>query len=127
VRKFDAMAVEDLNVKGMVKNHHLAKSVSDAGWNQFILILTSKAEEAGRVVIKVNPRYTSQDCSRCGHRVRKTLAMREHWCESCGLEAHRDHNAAMNIKGRAGLSGMAGCNDLFGARSIICLRLSAIH
>jgi putative transposase len=55
VREFDAIAIEDLNVRGMVKNHHLAKSISDAGWSQFILILTSKAESAGRVVIKVNP------------------------------------------------------------------------
>ena len=106
VSKFDAMAVEDLNVKGMVKNHHLAKSISDAGWNKFILILTSKAEDAGRIVIKVNPSYTSQDCSKCGHRMRKTLAMREHRCENCGFESHRDHTAAMNIKGRAGLTGM---------------------
>jgi len=106
VRKFDAMAVEDLNIKGMVKNHHLAKSISDAGWSQFILILTSKAESAGRVVIKVNPAYTSQDCSECGHRVRKTLATREHRCINCGFVAHRDHNSALAIKGRAGLSGM---------------------
>jgi putative transposase len=106
VRGFDAIAVEDLNVKGMVKNHHLAKSISDAGWNQFVLILMSKAEEAGREVIKVNPSYTSQDCSKCGHRVRKTLATREHRCVNCGFIAHRDHNAALNIKGRAGLSGM---------------------
>src|SRR5215468_9901369 len=106
VRKFDAMAVEDLNIKGMVKNHHLAKSISDAGWSQFILILTSKAESAGRVVIKVNPAYTSQDCSQCGHRVRKTLAKREHRCDKCGYVAHRDHNSALAIKGRAGLSGM---------------------
>jgi len=106
VRKFDAMAVEDLNIKGMVKNHHLAKSISDAGWSQFILILTSKAESAGRVVIKVNPAYTSQDCSQCGHRVRKTLATREHRCINCGFVAHRDHNSALAIKGRAGLSGM---------------------
>ena len=106
VREFDAMAVEDLNVRGMVKNHHLAKSISDAGWSQFILILTSKAESAGRVVIKVNPAYTSQDCSQCGHRVRKTLAKREHRCDKCGYVAHRDHNSALAIKGRAGLSGM---------------------
>jgi putative transposase len=106
LREFDAIAVEDLNVKGMVKNHHLAKSISDAGWNQFVLILTSKAEEAGRVVIQVNPSYTSQDCAKCGERVRKSLATREHRCINCGLVAHRDHNAALNIKGRAGLSGM---------------------
>jgi putative transposase len=106
VREFDAIAVEDLNVKGMVRNHHLAKSISDAGWNQFIVILTSKAESAGRVVIKVNPAYTSQDCSQCGHRVRKTLATREHRCINCGFVAHRDHNSALAVKGRAGLSGM---------------------
>jgi len=106
VCEFDAIAVEDLNVRGMVKNHCLAKSISDAGWSQFILILTSKAESAGRVVIKVNPAYTSQDCSQCGHRVRKTLAMREHRCDKCGFVAHRDHNSALAVKGRAGLSGM---------------------
>jgi putative transposase len=106
VREFDAIAVEDLNVKGMVKNHHLAKSISDASWNQFVLILTSKAEEAGRVVFQVNPCYTSQDCAKCGQRVRKSLATREHRCLNCGFVAHRDHNAALNIKGRADLSGM---------------------
>jgi putative transposase len=106
VREFDAIAVEDLNVKVMVRNHHLAKSISDAGWSQFIVILTSKAESAGRVVIKVNPAYTSQDCSQCGHRVRKTLATREHRCINCGFVAHRDHNSALAVKGRAGLSGM---------------------
>lgn len=106
VREFDAIAVEDLNIKGMVQNHHLAKSISDAGWHQFVLILTSKAEEAGRVVIKVHPSYTSQDCWQCGHRERKTLAAREHRCINCEFVAHRDHNAALNIKGRADLSEM---------------------
>jgi putative transposase len=107
VREFDAIAVEDLNVRGMVKNHHLAKSISDAGWSQFTSILTSKAESAGREVIKVNPSYTSQDCSQCGARVRKTLATREHRCINCGFVAHRDHNAALNIQERgARASGM---------------------
>jgi putative transposase len=107
VRKYDRIAVEDLNVKGMVKNHHLAKSISDAGWSQFTEILTSKAESAGREVIKVNPSYTSQECARCGARVRKTLARREHRCVSCGFVAHRDHNAAINIEKRGALaSGM---------------------
>ena len=107
VREFDAIAVEDLNVKGMVKNHHLAKSISDAGWSQFTSILTNKAESAGRQVVKVNPSYTSQDCSQCGNRVRKTLATREHRCINCGFVAHRDHNAALNIRERgARASGM---------------------
>src|SRR5215510_2639453 len=100
IREFDAIAVEDLKVKGMVKNHHLAKSISDAGWSQFTSILTNKAESAGRQVVKVNPSYTSQDCSQCGHRVRKTLARREHRCINCGFVAHRDHNAALNIRER---------------------------
>jgi putative transposase len=95
VREFDKIEVEDLNIKGMVKAHRLAKSISDAGWSQFTKILTSKAESAGREVIKVNPSYTSQDCSKCGTRgVRKTLATREHRCLNCGLVMHRDHNAS---------------------------------
>jgi putative transposase len=107
VREFDTIAVEDLKIKGMVKNHRLAKSISDAGWGQFTKILTSKAESAGRKVIKVSPSYTSQDCSKCGARVHKTLATREHRCIRCGLVAHRDHNAAINIERRGALaSGM---------------------
>jgi putative transposase len=106
VREFDTIAVEELNIEVMVKNHYLAKSISDAGWIKFISILTSKAESAGRRVIKVDPSYTSQDCSQCGHRVKKSLALREHRCIKCGFVSHRDHNAAINIKGRAVPSGM---------------------
>ena len=100
IRTYDHITIEDLNVCGMVKNHHLAKSISDAGWNQFAMILTSKAANAGREVVKVNPAYTSQDCSQCGSRVRKSLAIREHRCINCGFVAHRDHNAAINIQKR---------------------------
>jgi putative transposase len=66
VREFDRIGVEDLNVSGLAqsrKNHHLAKAISDVGWNQFIAITTSKAESAGRRVVKVPTQYTSQDCS----------------------------------------------------------------
>ena len=100
VDEFGVIVVEDLNIKVMVKNHHLAKSISDAGWNQFILALESKAQREGRELIKVTSSFTSQDCSRCGERVRKTLAMREHRCIACGLVTHRDHNAALNVKWR---------------------------
>ena len=95
--------VEDLNIQGMVRNHHLAKSISDAGWAQFIMIVIFKAEEAGREVIKVNPAYTSQDCSRCGHRNEITLATRIYRCSECRLVIHRDRNGAKRIeqKGRA--------------------------
>lgn len=106
IREFDTFAFENLNIEGMVKNHHLAKSISDAAWDTFLSIHTSKAENAGRAVGFVNPAFTSQDCSRCGNRVRKSLAVREHRCVQCGLVLHRDHNAAINIKGRADLAGM---------------------
>ncbi|HEX8843384.1 MAG TPA: RNA-guided endonuclease TnpB family protein [Pyrinomonadaceae bacterium] len=101
IREFDDLAVEDLNIRGMVKNHHLAKSISDAAWGKFLLILAAKAEEAGRRVWKVPAAFTSQECSACGARVRKSLATREHQCIECGLMLHRDHNAAKNIRGRA--------------------------
>jgi len=107
VNQYQSITVEDLNIKGMVKNHHLAKSISDAGWGQFIMIVIYKAEEAGRVVIKVNPSYTSQECSRCGHRNEITLATRIYRCSQCGLVIHRDRNGAKRIeqKGRAAPSG----------------------
>ncbi len=107
VAQYQSITVEDLNIRGMVRNHHLAKSISDAGWGQFIAIVIYKAEEAGRTVIKVNPSYTSQECSRCGHRNRITLATRIYRCSQCGLVIHRDRNGAKRIeqKGRAVSSG----------------------
>jgi putative transposase len=100
LKEYDEVVFEDLNIAGMVKNHHLAKSISDAGWGGFINVHTAKAENAGRSVVKVPAAFTSQDCSRCGGRVRKTLAVREHRCIGCGLVLSRDHNAALNIKAR---------------------------
>jgi putative transposase len=107
VNQYQSLKVEDLNIRGMVKNHHLAKSISDAGWGQFIEIVVFKAEEAGRRVIKVNPSYTSQDCSRCGHRNQIGLATRIYRCAQCELVIHRDRNGAKRIeqKGRADPSG----------------------
>jgi putative transposase len=86
-----------LNIKGLLKNHHLAKSISDAGWGTFISILENKAANAGRRVWKVAAAFTSQDCSQCGNRVKKSLSQREHRCIGCGFVVHRDHNAARNI------------------------------
>lgn len=103
VKEFDQVVFEDLNIKGMVKNHHLAKSISDAAWGTFLLIHTGKAANAGRVVKKVPAAFTSQDCSQCGARIKKSLAVREHRCIACGFVAHRDHNAAINIQQRAGI------------------------
>ncbi|HYE72601.1 MAG TPA: transposase [Blastocatellia bacterium] len=101
IKEFDAIVFEDLNIKGLVKNHYLAKSISDAAWGTFINTVTSKAAKAGRIVERVPAAFTSQDCSSCGHRVRKSLAVREHRCIACGFVAHRDHNAAINIRLRS--------------------------
>jgi len=94
----DTIAVEDLSVNRMVHNHCLAKSISDAAWSLFTSYLSYKAANAGRGFIAVNPAYTSQDCSRCGHRQKLTLADRLYRCPCCGLEIGRDHNAAINIR-----------------------------
>ena len=82
----------------MVKNHHLAKSISDAGWSAFLNILSNKAACAGRSVVAVPPAYTSQACSGCGAMVAKGLSVRWHECPECGTILHRDHNAAKNIQ-----------------------------
>ena len=95
VNNFGLIAVEDLNVKGLASGM-LAKSVTDAGWSSFIAKLTSKAEEAARVVVKVDPRGTSQRCV-CGADVPKTLSQRRHECSECGLSVGRDHASAMEI------------------------------
>ena len=97
VNRFGILAVEKLNVKGMVQNHCLAKSISDASWTQFRNALTMKAESAGRLVVAVNPAYTSQDCSACGYRAKKKLSERWHHCPMCGFRLDRDTNAAVNI------------------------------
>ena len=97
VRQYDTIYLEDLRVRNLVRNHHLAKSISDAGWAQFRTILEYKAACAGKQVVAVEPAYTSQDCSACGERAPKSLSVRTHLCPSCGFSADRDHNAALNI------------------------------
>src|SRR5262249_23450834 len=101
LRTYDIVYLEDLRVANMVRNHHLAKSISDASWYSFRTILEGKAAYAGRRVVAVPPAYTSQDCSGCGERVRKSLSVRTHVCPRCGLVLDRDENAALNIR-RAG-------------------------
>jgi putative transposase len=103
VRENDTIYHEDLQTANMVKNHHLAKSISDAGWSAFLSILSFKAACAGRRVQAVNPAFTSQKCSGCGEMVAKGLSVRWHSCPDCGVALHRDHNAAKNIE-RAGLA-----------------------
>ena len=94
----EEVAVEDLKIRNMAQNHRLAKSISDAGWGNFQLILQSKAENAGKQLTEVAPKYTSQKCSGCDTIVKKSLSVRIHDCPDCDLQLDRDHNAAINIK-----------------------------
>ena len=117
VNRFGFIAVEKLNIKDMSKRPApkqdtqtgeflpngasqkagLNKSIADAVLGMFRNVLASKAESAGRKYVEVNPAWTSQDCSRCGMRVKKTLKERVHFCPNCGLCLDRDTNAALNI------------------------------
>ena len=95
--KYDMVAVEKLNISGMVKNHHLAKSIQDSAWNIFSNMLAYKTQILGRHFIQVPAHYTSQKCSGCGELVSKSLSVRTHICPYCNLIMSRDQNAALNI------------------------------
>lgn len=97
VNRFGLIAFEDLNIKGMVHNHNLSKSISDVAWNILVTITLYKAASAGSIVVLVDPRNTSKMCSRCGILVEKSLSDRVHNCPQCGLSMDRDWNAAINI------------------------------
>jgi putative transposase len=104
VQRYDTIYFEDLQTANMLKNHHLAKSISDAGWSQFLSILVFRAAYAGKQAVAVPPSFTSQACSGvlpdgspCPGRVQKALSVRTHVCPRCGLVLDRDHNAALNI------------------------------
>ena len=97
VRSNDLIAYEDLQVRNMVKNHKLAKSISDASWSMFRDWVEYFGKVYGKVTIAVPPHYTSQNCSTCGTTVKKSLSERTHQCSHCGTILDRDHNAALNI------------------------------
>jgi len=96
VKSNDFVAYEELQVRNMVKNHKLAKSISDAAWSQFAQWLKYFGKVYGKTISAVAPQYTSQECSNCGNLVKKTLSNRTHIC-GCGTVLDRDHNAARNI------------------------------
>jgi putative transposase len=96
VKSNDLAAYEDLRVSNMVKNHCLAKSISDAGWYLFRQWIEYFAAKFDKLAVPVPPQYTSQKCSSCGAIVKKSLSTRTHVCK-CGCELHRDTNAAINI------------------------------
>jgi putative transposase len=97
VRSNDLIAYEDLQVRNMVKNHKLAKSISDASWSMFRDWVEYFGKVFGKVTIAVPPHYTSQNCSNCGTLVKKSLSERTHLCSHYGTVLDRDHNAALNI------------------------------
>jgi transposase, IS605 OrfB family, central region len=102
--RYGAIAVESLNIRGMLGNRRLARAVSDAGWSSFLTILKHHAESAGVRVVEVDARGTSQTCPECGAVAQKALSQRKHIC-GCGYSTHRDHAAARVIlsRGQAGM------------------------
>jgi putative transposase len=97
IQSNDLVAYEDLNVKNMVKNRHLAKSISDAGWSTFRQWLEYFGHKYGSVTVAVPPHNTSQNCSNCGKKVKKSLSTRTHVCPHCNYVEDRDVNASINI------------------------------
>lgn len=95
--RFNKIYIEDLNIKGMVKQRTLSKSIADASWGIFFNLLLYKAAEAGREIVKVPPHNTTQICSLCGEKVPKPLSTRTHKCPFCNLVLDRDLNASLNI------------------------------
>ncbi|MFH1565890.1 MAG: RNA-guided endonuclease TnpB family protein [bacterium] len=94
---YDLVCIEDLNIKGMGRNKHLAKSISDASWGIFANMASYKLKMLGGHLVKVNPRFTTQKCSECGELIQKSLSVRTHICTSCGYVVDRDENASRNI------------------------------
>jgi putative transposase len=112
LRRFDTIYIENLHIRGMLKNHHLARVIADAGWGQFFLVLKNKAESAAKTVVEVCPKNTSQNCCGCGNYVPKALSCRTHTCPYCDLVLHRDKNAAENIRKK-------GRDAAFGERAVV--------
>jgi putative transposase len=108
VNEYGIIALEKLNTKSMLQNHCLAKSISDAAWNQFAQYAQYKAANAGRACVLVPSKNTSKMCSRCGTLVEKDLSVRVHDCPVCGLQIDRDKNAAINILA-SGLRCLGAC------------------
>ena len=119
VKSNDFVVLEDLQIRNLVKNPHLAKSISDAAWGDFRRWVEYFGKVFGVATVAVSPQYTSQNCSNCGEMVKKSLSTRTHICSLCGHVQDRDYNAAINIL-RKGLSTVGhtgikawGENDLY--------------
>ncbi|MFB6156314.1 MAG: RNA-guided endonuclease InsQ/TnpB family protein [Haloferacaceae archaeon] len=102
---YDAVFVEDLNVRGMLESGGNARNKAEVGWRDFISVLKHHGKKHGCHVVEVEPAGTSKECAACGVETEKPLWVREHSCPSCGLELDRDWNAALNVLSR-GLEGL---------------------
>lgn len=113
IKNYDLIAFEKLNIKTMIKNGYIAKSIIDTPWNIFLQLLRYKAEEAGVSVVEVNPKNTSRICSGCGNITEKISSARTYKCLKCNLRIDRDENAAQNILNLAlntvGTTGINAC------------------
>ena len=110
IKQFKIISVEKLQIKNMIKNHYLAKSINDASWGCFVQMLSYKVEKTGGQLIKVNPKNTTKQCSNCGNIQDVPLAKREFKCLKCGFVCHRDLNASIVIDtaGQAEISNACG-------------------
>lgn len=99
IKKYDTIILEDLNVKGMIKNHKLSKHISDASWSKFVELLTYKAEWNDKQIVKIDRFFpSSKTCNCCGYiNQNLKLDMREWTCSSCNIKLDRDLNASINI------------------------------
>jgi len=113
VKRADLIIVEDLKVANMIRHPILARSIADASWSRFVSMLAYKVEKTGGHLTRVDPRNTSQECSRCHRLVPKSLAVRTHKCPFCSLVMHRDYNGSLNVR-RAGIG--AGALNVIGLR-----------
>ena len=112
VNSYSLIAYEGLKITNMVKNHNLARQITDASWGSFTQYLCYKAESAGCRVVGVNPRNTTRTCSRCGNIQDIGLSERTYLCQKCGLKIDRDLNAAINILTTAGHAGSNASGDI---------------
>lgn len=110
IKEFKIISVEKLQIKNMVKNHYLAKSIADASWGCFVQMLSYKVEKTGGQLVKVNPKNTSKTCSKCRNIQDMPLSQREFKCLKCGFVCHRDLNSAILID-RAGLAQISSSED----------------
>ena len=96
-REYDAVFVENLNVKGMLESDRNGRNTAEVGWRDFITILKYHGRKRGCHIVEVAPEETTKECSQCGVKTDKPLWVREHSCPSCGFETDRDYNAALNV------------------------------